>query len=131
MKNANNTSTFRHSLENQKDSIKSKNKHKENVKSRLRIDEQCVQDIMALVSEWECDPFDLQQQSLRSLQASKASKELVEDFETAYSDGEQLLEESINDRLLSKSKSIFDTFSKNKRKTFAKMWWFYVRMLQV
>ena len=49
VKNANNISTVRHFLENQLDSIRAKSTHKENVKSRLRIDEQCVQDVISLI----------------------------------------------------------------------------------
>ena len=71
-------------------------------------------------SVWECDPFDLQHQLLRSFQAGAyASKELIEDFESAYCDGEILVQDSIKERLFTKSKSIFDQHSKNKRKTFA------------
>ena len=90
------------------------------MKSRLRIDEQCVQDVISLISVWECDPFDLQHQLLRSFQAGAyASKELIKDFESAYYDGEILVQDSIKERLFTKSKSIFDQHSKNKRKTFA------------
>ena len=81
VKNANNINTVRHFLQNQLDYIRAKSTHKENVKSRLRIDEQCVQDVISLISMWECDPFDLQHQLLRSFQAGAyASKELIEDF---------------------------------------------------
>ena len=58
VKNANNISTIRHFLENHLSAMKGRNNHKENVKSRLRIDEQCVRDIMSLVDEWGSDPFD-------------------------------------------------------------------------
>ena len=68
-------------LENQLDSISAKSTHTENVKPRLRIDEQCIQDVISLISVWEYDPFDLQHQLLRSFQAGAyASKELIEDF---------------------------------------------------
>ena len=120
VKNANNISTVRHFLENQLDPIRAKSTHKENAKSRLRIDEQCVQDVISLISMWECVLFDLQHQLLRSFQAGAyASKELIEDFESAYCDGEILVPDSIKERLFTKSKSIFDQHSKNKRKTFA------------
>ena len=117
VKNTNNISTVRHFLENHINAIKSKNIHRENSKSRLRIDEQCVQDIISVITEWDCNPFDLQQQSLRTFQTGAyATKELVEDFETAYADGDLLVQQSINDRLFTKSKSIFDTYSKKKGK---------------
>ena len=58
VRNTNNISTMKYFLENHINAIRSKNKHKDNVKSRLQIDEQCVQDIVTLVGEWKCNPFD-------------------------------------------------------------------------
>ena len=58
MKNTNNINAGKHFLENYKNAIKSKNKHKDNVKSRLQIDEQCIQGIVTLVDVWKCNPFD-------------------------------------------------------------------------
>ena len=57
---------------------------------------------------------------MRTFQAGAfASEELADDFETAYSDGELLVQEFIKERLFTKSKSIFDTCPKNNRMTFA------------
>ena len=42
VRKTNNISTVKHFLENDIDVIKSKNKYKDNVKSHLRIDVQCV-----------------------------------------------------------------------------------------
>ena len=57
-------------------------KHKDNVKSRLRIGEQCVQSTVSLVDEWKCNPFDLENQNLRTLRTGAyASEKLVNDFE--------------------------------------------------
>ena len=94
-------------------------KHKYNVKSRLRIDEQCVQDIVSLVDQWKCNPFDPENQNLRTLQtAAHASEELDNDFESPYKDGDALVQYSINTRLISKSKSLLDPCPRNNRKTF-------------
>ena len=110
---------MKHFLENHVNAIKSKNKHKDNVKSRLQIDEQCVQDIVTLVDEWKYNPFDPENQSLWTLQTGAyASEELVNDFESAYENGDALVQDSINTRLISKSKSLFDPYPKNNRKTF-------------
>ena len=46
VKNYNNISTVRHFLQNHLEALRNKKKYKENVKSRLRIDGQCVQDIL-------------------------------------------------------------------------------------
>ena len=51
LRNTNNISKVKHFFENHINPIKSKNKHKDNVKSRPQIDEQYVQDIVALVDE--------------------------------------------------------------------------------
>ena len=54
-------------LENHINAIKSKNKHKDNKKSRLRVDKQCSQNIVSLVDEWKCNPFDPENQPFRTL----------------------------------------------------------------
>ena len=51
VRNTNNISIVKHFLENHINPIKSKNKHKDNVKSCLQIDEQYVEDIVTLVNE--------------------------------------------------------------------------------
>ena len=113
---------MKHFLENHVNVIKSKNKHKDNVKSRLQIDEQCVQDIVTLVDEWKYNPFDPENQNLRTLQTGAyASEELVNNFESAYEDGDALVQDSISTRLISKSKSLFDPYPKNNRKTFVNL----------
>ena len=55
------------------------------MESRLRIDEQCVQDFVSLVNEWKYNLFDPESQNLWTLQTgAHASKELVNDFESVY-----------------------------------------------
>ena len=89
VKNINNISTVKHFLENHVHAIKSKHKHKHNVKLHLWIDEQCVQDIVSLVDEWKCNPFDPENQNLQTLQTGAyASEELVNNFESPYKDGD-------------------------------------------
>ena len=69
MRNTNNISTGKQFLGNHINAFKSsKIKHKDNVKSRLQIDEQCIQDIVTLVDIWKCNPFDPENQNLRTLQ---------------------------------------------------------------
>ena len=77
--------------------------------------EQCV----SLVDEWKCNPFDPENQNLGTLQTGAyASEELVNDFESPYEDGDTLVQDSVNTRLISKSKSLFDPCPKNNQKTF-------------
>ena len=50
-----------------------------------------------------------------------ASEELVNDFKSAFEDGDVLAQDSINTRLISKSKSLFDPYPKNNQKTFVNL----------
>ena len=121
VRNTNNITTVKHFLENYINAIKSKNKRKDNVKSRLWIDEQCVQNIVSLVDEWKCNQSDPENQNLWTLQTcALASEELVNDFESAYEDGDTLVQDSIDTQLIWKSKSLFDPYPKNNRETFVK-----------
>ena len=77
--------------------------------------------MLSLVTEWQCDPFDLHDQSLRTLQSGEyASEELLKDLESAHKDGEEQTMRYINERLYSTTKSIFDTLKRNDRFTFTK-----------
>ena len=83
-------------LENHTNAFKSKHKRKDNVQSRRQIDEKCTPDIVSLVYEWKCNPFDHENQNLRTLQTGAyASEELVNDFDSAYEDGDALVQDSI------------------------------------
>ena len=94
--------------------------HKEDVKSRLVCDNAVVRDIISSFEEWECHPFNQEHQELRSLQSGLlASKELVQDFESAHCCGEQVVLNYFQQRLFSNEKSIYDRLPKNKCRTFA------------
>ena len=67
VKNTNNVNALRHTLNNFLSELTSSYKHKENVKSRLRADETAVQAITSIFTEWQCDPFDMTNQELRTL----------------------------------------------------------------
>ena len=90
------------------------------MKSPLQIDEQCVHDIVTLVGEWNL--FDPENQNLSTLQiGAYASEELVNGFESAYENGDALVLDSINTRLISKSKSLFDPYPKYNPKRFVNL----------
>lgn len=60
--------------------------HIENTHSRLKIDEQVVQDLDSCITEFDCDPFDLDKPQLRALVSGVvASDDLVRDFERVTS----------------------------------------------
>ena len=93
--------------------------HAENSTSRLKIDEQAVQDLNNCINEFDCDPFDLTKPTLRSLQSGMiASEELVQDFETAHDDGEMLVKNFFDKRMFSAEKSFDATISRNARGNF-------------
>ena len=80
------------------------------------IDWRCI----FLFTYWLSDNrFDSENQNLRPLEtAAHASEELVNDFKSAYEDGDTLLKDSINTQLIWKSRPLFDLYPKNNRKTF-------------
>ena len=52
-----------------------------------------------MVVEWKCNPFDPENQNPRTLQTG--SDKLVNDFESVYKDGDALVQDSVNTRLIS------------------------------
>ena len=78
--------TVLHSLANM---TTSKQGHTENSARRMKLDEQAVQDLDDCITEFKCDPFDLEKPKLRSLQSGAiVSDELLMDFESAHAEGE-------------------------------------------
>ena len=93
--------------------------HKENVKSRITKDNKAVKSIIALLNKLESNPFEDDNQELRSIQSGMlACEELVDDLGNAPKDGENVLMKYFKERLFSKEKSIYDKLPRNKRKTF-------------
>ena len=73
--------------------------HAENSTSRLRIDEQAVQDLSSCINEFDCDLFDVTKPTLRSLQSGMiASEELFKELETAHDDREALMKKVFDER---------------------------------
>ena len=64
IKNMNNVNLVRNSLVNLVGQLKRKSVHRENTKNRKVVDEKGVQDLMALMREWNADTS---QQELRAL----------------------------------------------------------------
>ena len=66
----------------------------------------------------KCYLFDSENQNFRTLQTGAyASEELVNDFESAYEDDDALVQDSVNTRLISRSKLLFDPYPNNNQKT--------------
>jgi len=69
-----------------------KRKHVECGPKRMREDEQCVQNLVACMHEFDSFPFDPISPIIRTLQsAMPASNELIADFNSALASGEEKL----------------------------------------
>ena len=123
VKNSNNVNALRNCMKTFLNETKRiHHVHKENVSSRLKADEKAVQDLVDLLIEWQCNPFDSTSQELRSLQAGAlASEQLVNDFESAHEFGEKMVAAFFRERIFSSNVSIYERISKNKRKSFHTM----------
>lgn len=97
-----------------------KGDHADCAPSKVRKDELAVQDISSCLREFECDPFDHTNQTLRSLQAGiPASESLTVDLTSAKEDGRSKVKEFMDERVYSKSKSLNDRVPRSKRKNFS------------
>ena len=95
-------------------------KHTECHPKRRKLDEECVQNILDCLQEFEAYPFDPDFPILRTMQSGvPAPPELVKDFKSAGEDGENNLETHLQERVYSKTKSIHAKMKKMNRKTFA------------
>jgi len=64
-------------------------KHVECQPARMKQDEQAVHDLQSCTKDFEAEPFDVSNPTLRSLQSGLvASSELVQDFKMALQDGQ-------------------------------------------
>ena len=89
-------------------------------KSRLKTDEKAIQDISDCFKEFKCDPFDLSNTQIRSLQSGiPASDELAADLKSAKSDGEKMVQKFMDERVFSKTSSLNDRIPRSKRLNFA------------
>ena len=94
-----------------------KSGHKENTSTRLKLDELAVQDVHECIVDFDCDPFDPDNDAIRSLQSGEiASMELQNDLLSAFEDGEEKLETFFKERVFSRIKEW--GIQKSNRKTF-------------
>ena len=99
----------------------SKWKHTNCGPKRLRQDEQCVQDLIACMYEFDSFPFNPASPNLRTLEsAMPASSQLVADFNSAHAAGEIKLVGFLKERVYSKTTSLHARVPLSKRLTFAK-----------
>jgi len=97
-----------------------KRKHAECSVSKMKTDERAVQNISSCFTEFNCDPFDLTNQTLWSLQSGiHASDALATDLKSAKDYGSSKVQQFRNERVYSKSKSLNDNVFRSKRKNFS------------
>ena len=78
-------------------------KHTECHPKRLRLDEECVQNIVDCLQEYDAYPFDPDSPILRTMQSGvHAPSDLVADFKSAREDGENQLESLLEEQIYSK-----------------------------
>ena len=88
-------------------------------KKRLKQDEQCVQDLIACMQEFDAFPFNPISPTLRTLQsAMPASSQLVSNFNSAYAAGEMKLMSFLKEWVYSKTTSIHTRVPLSKCSTF-------------
>ena len=86
----------------------------------MKKDEQAVQDLLTCIVEFDADPFDPSNPTLRSLQSGLlATPELVTDFVVALQDGKIEAETILHERVFTKTRSLTATIHTNKRRNFA------------
>ena len=99
---------------------KGKGRHADCSSSKMKKNEQAVQDISSCLSEFKCDPFDHTNQTLHSLQSGiPASDALAADLESAKEDGRSKVKEFMDDRVYSKTKSLNERVMRSKRTNFS------------
>ena len=106
--NVNNINRLRRTLHNHvyRKSQKGK-KNTDFYKPRLIAEEKSVQDMSACLKEFQCDPFDLSDTTLRSLQSELcATDELLADVVSTKRDGENMVRSFIDERVFSIAKSL-------------------------
>jgi len=88
-----------------------------NVASRwIREDEQCVQDLVICLYEFDSYPFNPSSPVLHTLQSTvPAYEKFIADFNSAYVAGEKKLTTFLQDRVFSKKISLHEHVPMNKR----------------
>ena len=88
---------------------------------RMRNDEQCIQDLVTCMQEFDSLPFDPASPTCRTvLSAMPASGKLIADFNSARAAGEKKLTSFLRERVFSKNTSLHASVPRRKRFTYAK-----------
>ena len=120
-RNVNNVGRIRAALNDKANRKAPKRNYVECSPSRMRVDEQCVQNVVACLQEFDAYSFDPASPTLRTLQTGlPASNELVASFSSPHALGEEKVNTFLQERVYSKNTSIHAPISLTKCLTFAK-----------
>ena len=119
-RNVNNVNRIRNAVHRHANQKKKKGKkHADYYKPRCAADERAVQDLNECLKEFQCDPFDLSNTTLRSLQSGlDATEELLADVTSAKNDGQQMVNDFLEERVFAKTKSLNDRIPRSNRLNF-------------
>ena len=118
--NANNVNRVRGVVLKHANQKKRNTKHADCSKSRMKADEKAVQDISDCFREFSCDPFDLSNTKLRSLQSGiPASEALIADFKSAKPEEEAWVADFTEQCIYSKQRSYYERIPRSKRLNFS------------
>ena len=93
--------------------------HKENTKSRRQADEKAIKLLDACLDEWSCDPWDLSNGVLRSLQSGYIPvKEVAESLKSAKEKGEALISTILRERITTNDVPLLETIHQIKQYSF-------------
>ena len=92
-------------------------KHAEFQPARMRKGEQAIKDLLSCMRDFEAEPFDDSNPTLRSLQSGMvASLKFVQVFKTALQDGHTQPQAILLERMFTKTKTLSTTIHKNETK---------------
>lgn len=121
MSNVNSVNRVRSALHTMAQMKISSQNHIENSHCRLKIDEEVVQDVDSCITEFDCDPFDLNKpQLIAFVSGVVASGNLVRDFESAHEDGETRVTPFFRERMFSQKRPFDALLHRCSRYTFNK-----------
>ena len=118
-RSANNIARIKSAL-NKSFNYKRRNRtNKECQPARLMMDEEAVQDLLACLQDFNVDPFDTSNPTLRSLQSGIiAPQDVIDDTKAALPEARDQIGTLFEERIFSKSKSITARIDTRKRKNF-------------
>ena len=119
IRNTKNVSIIRLALESNLKSKRKRTKHVDCKPTRMQKGEKAIQDLQTSLNDFEGNPFDLSNPTLRSIQSGiKASDDIINDLSVDLHEGRNQVDIFFEERVYNKMHSIKDRLAKNKRLNF-------------